>query len=210
MNEISFFRKPLQYRYYNATIGILALNVFFFLIIYLSPNLFSLFALIPLRVIRGGAVWQVLTYMFMHGSFWHIFFNMIVLFLFGSQLEKRLGSNEFILYYLVTGIGAGVFTLLLHWYTGRYLVPVVGASGAIYGLLLAFATMFPESRIFVFGILPLRAPVAVLVFAGLSLFYHVTGSAAGIAHLTHLAGMVMGFLYFLIRFRMNPLKVFFR
>ena len=210
MNQISRFQRPLPYRYYNATIGIMVVNVLFFLIMYLAPGTFGLFALIPLRIIRGGAVWQVVTYMFMHGSFWHIFFNMIVLFLFGTQLEKRWGSHEFLLYYLVTGIGAGIFTLVLHWYTGKYMVPVVGASGAIYGLLLAYAVMFPDSRIFIFGILPLRAPIAVLVFAGLSLFYHITGTAAGIAHLTHLAGMVVGFLYFFIRFRMNPLKVFFR
>ena len=90
------------------------------------------------------------------------------------------------------------------------IVPVVGASGAIYGLLLAYATMFPDSRIYIFGILPLKAPVAVLLFAGLALFFAITSTRSGVAHLTHLAGLGFGYFYFLLRLGINPIKIFFR
>jgi len=148
--------------------------------------------------------------MFVHGGTWHILFNMLALFIFGTPLERRLGSSEFLLYYFITGIGAGLATLVVNWYTGLAVIPVVGASGAIYGLLLAYATLYPDARLFIFGILPLRAPIAVLLFAGLALFSQLTGTRNGVAHLTHLAGLVFGYLYFLIRMGINPLKVFFR
>lgn len=210
MNELSLFRRQFPYRFYNATIGILVINVAVFLATMLFPRLFMDLALTPIRVIKMRAFWQVFTYMFLHRSFWHIFINMFVLILFGTQLEKQMGSSEFILYYAVTGLGAGLFTLIVHWYTGLYLVPVGGASGAIYALLLAFATLFPNSTIFVMGILPLRAPIAVIVFAAISLFSHITGTNEGVAHLTHLAGIGIGYLYFVVRLGVNPVRVFFR
>ena len=90
------------------------------------------------------------------------------------------------------------------------MIPVLGASGAIYGLLLAYATLFPDSRLYIFGFFPLRAPVAVLLFAGLALFSQLTNARSGVAHLTHLAGFVFGYFYFLARMGINPIKVFFR
>ena len=148
--------------------------------------------------------------MFVHGSIRHILFNMLALFIFGTPLERRLGSSEFLLYYFLTGTGAGLATLVVNWYTGLAVVPVVGASGAIYGLLLAYATLYPDSRLYVFGILPIRAPVLVLIFTGGALLFLLTGTQNGVAHLTHLAGFVFGYLYFLVRMGINPIKVFFR
>jgi len=210
MNQLPFYKRPLAYRFYNATLTLIIINVGLFLVGLLAPRTTAYLALTPYLVVRERAVWQVLTYMFVHGSIRHILFNMLALFIFGTPLERRLGSSEFLLYYFLTGIGAGLATLVVNWYTGLAVVPVVGASGAIYGLLLAYATLYPDSRLYVFGILPIRAPVLVLVFTGGALLFLLTGTRNGVAHLTHLAGFVFGYLYFLIRMGINPIKVFFR
>ena len=210
MNELPFHKRPLAYRYYNATLTLIIINVGLFLVNFLFPRTTAYLALTPYLVVRQRAIWQVVTYMFVHGGTWHILFNMLALFIFGTPLERRLGSSEFLLYYFIAGVGAGLATLVVNWYTGLAIIPVVGASGAIYGLLLAYATLYPDARLFIFGILPLRAPIAVLLFAGLALFSQLTGTRNGVAHLTHLAGLVFGYLYFLIRMGINPIKVFFR
>ncbi|HET6452599.1 MAG TPA: rhomboid family intramembrane serine protease, partial [Spirochaetia bacterium] len=155
-----------------------------------------------------GAWWQVVTYLFVHGSWGHIFFNMLALFLFGIQLEQRMGSSEFLLYYFICGIGAGVATVLINAATGQGDIPVVGASGAIYALLLGFAAFFPDARIFIFGILPMRAPVAVAAYAGIEIVMSLTSLQSGVAHLTHLAGLLVGYLYLLVRLDMNAVSIF--
>ncbi|UCF97840.1 MAG: rhomboid family intramembrane serine protease [Spirochaetaceae bacterium] len=222
MSELPFHKRPLSYRYYNATLTLIILNVGIFLISMLLSNrvvstpygryplLYYYVSLIPYRIVADKSIWQVVTYMFVHGSVRHILFNMLALFIFGTALERRLGSSEFLLYYFLTGVGAGVATLAVNWYAGMALIPVVGASGAIYGLLLAYATLYPDSRLYVFGILPIRAPLLVLLFAGGALLFLVTGTRNGVAHLTHLAGLVFGYLYFVIRMGINPIRVFFR
>jgi len=205
-----FLQRPLRYSYYNATIFLIAVNVLVFVVTWLAPRAGVYLALIPAYVVQGGAWWQVVTYMFVHGGFQHIFFNMLALFLFGIQLEQRMGSTEFLLYYFFSGVGAGLATVLVNNATGIGGVPVVGASGAIFGLLLAFASFFPDARIFIFGILPIRAPVAVLLYAGIEIVLQFWNSRSGVAHLTHLAGLAFGYLYLLVRFRINPISVFFR
>jgi membrane associated rhomboid family serine protease len=210
MNRVPFWRRPLRYSYYNATIALIVINVAVFLLSFLFRGIFRYLALVPYLVVRAGAIWQVVTYMFVHAGTFHILFNMLALFLFGVPLERRLGSSEFLLYYFICGVGAGLATVAINWYTGLAGIPVVGASGAIYGLLLAYATLYPDARIFIFGLFPLRAPVAVLLFAGIELFFSFTGAQAGVAHLTHLAGLVFGYLYFLLRMQINPVRVFFR
>ncbi len=211
MRNISLVKRPFPYRFHNVTLILIVINVVaFFLITRLFRNTFVYLALTPVLVFRAHAYWQILTYMFIHGGMTHILFNMLALFLFGSQLERRLGSYEFLAYYLVCGLGAGLFTLVFNWYTGMGMVPVVGASGAIYGLFLAYATLFPDSVIFIFGIFPLKAPVAVLLFAAIALFSQLSNTAVGIAHLTHLAGLIFGYLYFRIRLGEDPIRIFFR
>jgi membrane associated rhomboid family serine protease len=132
------------------------------------------------------------------------------LFIFGSALERHVGSWEFLCYYLITGILAGAFSVLIYWLTGSYGVLLIGASGAIFAIELAYATFFPNATIYVWGIIPLRAPVMVLVFTGIELFNTVMGSRDGVAHLTHLAGFAFGWLYFMIRFGFNPINSLFR
>lgn len=208
----NFLRKPFKYSFFNATIILLAANIVVFLIENLdgSGGVLATLALVPQRVIQSGAWWELVTYMFDHGSFWHIFFNMLTLFLFGIQLEQKMGSIEFLLYYFVCGIGAGLLTMLVYYFTGLQGVYLLGASGAIFGLLLAFATFFPDARIFIFGILPMRAPVAVLIFVGINIFNQFTNPGSGVAYLAHLFGAVFGYLYILVRYGINPIKVFFR
>jgi membrane associated rhomboid family serine protease len=201
MSSMNQLRRPFSYRFYNVTLTLIIMNVAVFLLNRVSPRSQLYLALIPQLVLQRGFFWMVLTYMFVHGGFTHILFNMLGLFIFGSPLERQMGSNEFLLFYIATGVGTGLVSLVLG-------TNVVGASGAIYALLLAYATYFPNSRIFIFGLLPLRAPVAVLLFAGMSLFFHFSGMAGGVAHFAHLAGIVLGYFYFVVRLGINPIKVF--
>jgi membrane associated rhomboid family serine protease len=147
-----------------------------------------------------GWVWQFVTYMFLHGSFFHIFFNMYALFLFGRPLEERWGWKEFLSFYLITGVGAGIVTFF--WYLMKNpFVPTIGASGAIFGLILAFGLEFPDTVLLLFFIIPLRAKYAAFIFGGIELVMILTGSLQGIGHLTHLAGLLFGYLYYLLRIR---------
>jgi membrane associated rhomboid family serine protease len=142
--------------------------------------------------------------MFFHGDLSHILFNMFALFVFGAPLERYIGSREFLLYYFVTGILAGVFSFGAYFFTGAYYVALMGASGAIFAVQLAYAVFFPQSIIYIWGILPLRAPVMVLGFTALEIVMMVTGMGGNVAHVTHLAGFGFGWLYFHVRFGIRP------
>jgi membrane associated rhomboid family serine protease len=146
--------------------------------------------------------------MFVHGGLTHILFNMLGLFFFGTQVEQRMGSYEFLLFYMFTGVLAGLFSLGFYAATGNYMVFLVGASGAVFGVLLAFATFFPEAMIYVFGIIPIRAPILVLGYTAIELFSQFSGAGGNVAHFTHLAGFAFAYLYFLLRLRVNPIRVF--
>lgn len=206
----SILRRPVRYRYFNATIILIVVNVLVFLFGQVDRSgLLTFLWLRPSDVLQGGEWWQVVTYMFVHGGWGHIFFNMLALFLFGIQLERRMGSTDFLLYYFVCGIGAGIATVFINSATGQGMIPIVGASGAIFALLLAFAAFFPDARIFIFGILPIRAPIAVLAYAGIEIFLQFTNFQSGVAHLTHLAGLAFGYLFLVVRYGMNPIALFF-
>jgi membrane associated rhomboid family serine protease len=160
----------------------------------------------PMRpfLVTEGWVWTFVTYMFMHGDFRHILFNMLGVFIFGLHVERQMGSKEFLLYYFVTGIMAGVLSFAVYWMTGSYYVALIGASGALFAVELAYAIFFPNSVVYVMGILPLRAPVMVLGFTALELIFALSGGRGNVAHLTHLAGFAFGWFYFMIRFGVSP------
>ena len=162
--------------------------------------------------------WQVITHMFMHGGFWHIFFNMYTLMIFGGVVERIIGSKKFLFFYFICGLGAvalhlGVEYLQMQAYMeGAALgnsaaiqnialiknTPTVGASGAIYGVLMGYAMLFPESRMtLLFPPVTLSAKWMVAIFAAIELFTGVTGLSAGIAHFAHLGGMLIGWLMIL-------------
>jgi len=204
MSFNDILRKPFRYSYNNVTMILIIINVIIFIFTLTIPNqiIYYLGLFSPL-VFQKGFIWQIVTYMFVHSpsGFAHILFNMLALFLFGSLLERRLGSKEYLLFYLVSGTLTGILSLFLN-------MNVIGASGAIFAVLLASATFFPEQRVLLFFVLPVKAPVAVIIFTGLSLVFLFTDRYTNIAHFAHLGGLVFGYLYLLIRFRINSIKVF--
>ncbi len=200
-------RKFRDTSYKNATLKIVILNVLIYLVTaHLYPRATLYLAMIPSLVLRGW-VWQFATYMFVHGGFSHLLFNMLSLFIFGSMVEKRVGTKEFLLFYMFVGVLSGVTSFISYYLAGTNVI-LVGASGALYGMLLIFAVFYPYSVIYIFGILPIRAPILVILYAIIELYSHVFGRGGNIAHLTHLSGLVFGYLYCRIRMRINPLEVF--
>lgn len=137
--------------------------------------------------------WQYITYMFLHGGFSHIFLNMLVLWMFGMELENMWGTRRFLIYYFICGLGAGILHSLVTLAMGGEAVPTVGASGAIMGVMVAFAMAFPDRIIFVSFFLPLRAKYFVLLYAAFDLYNGING-IDGIAHFAHLGGALTGFL----------------
>ncbi len=137
-------------------------------------------------------IWQPLTYMFMHGGFSHLFFNMFALWMFGSALENHWGSRRYLIYYLATGIGAGLFQELVWWLMGIPFHVTVGASGAVYGILLAFGWLFPNTKMFIIPFpFPIKAKWLVLGYFFIELFSGFT-AADNVAHFAHLGGMLFG------------------
>jgi len=205
---MNIIRRPFRYRNDNAVFILIGLNILVYLaeLFFKNQYVVRYLSMIPLAIIRGGWIWQFVTYMFVHdpNSISHILFNMLALFIFGHQLERHMGTREFLLYYFLTGILAGFFSFVVYWLTGQWLTALMGASGAIFAVQLAFATLFPNSVIYIWGILPLRAPVMVLGFTGLELVLMITGLGGNVAHITHLAGFAFGWLYFVVRFGINP------
>jgi len=206
---MNIVRRPFKNNYnYNITWWLIGINIVIFAVMYffgsdIRYRMTVYFSMIPVMVVKGW-VWSFITYMFIHGSFSHVFFNMFGLFIFGIQVERALGSKEFLLYYLATGALAGIFSFGVYFLTGNYVVALMGASGALYAVQLAYAVCFPTAIIYIWGILPLRAPIMVLGFTALSLFFVITGGGGNVAHLTHLAGFGFGWLYFMIRFGVSP------
>ncbi|MDR0524618.1 MAG: rhomboid family intramembrane serine protease [Spirochaetaceae bacterium] len=196
-------RKPFRYRNDNIALVIIGINILVFILQQILPRIGYYIALNPINILNGR-IWQFGTYMFAHGSFQHLLFNMLALFIFGTQVERHIGSTEFLLYYMLTGILAGFFSFGVYLFTGAFGVFLLGASGAIFAVQLAYAAFFPDSVIYIWGILPLRAPIMVLGFTLVELISSLFGFGSGVAHLTHLAGFGFGWFYFLVRFGRNP------
>jgi membrane associated rhomboid family serine protease len=137
-------------------------------------------------------LWQLFTYMFLHGGFGHLFFNMLALWMFGMELENVWGSKRFLTYYLACGFGAGIANLLWTLLISQG-APTVGASGAVFGILVAFGMLFPERPIYIYFLLPIKAKFFVAGYIALELFYGVSGTSSGIAHFAHLGGAAVGF-----------------
>jgi membrane associated rhomboid family serine protease len=174
-----------------ATRALLLINVGVFALQFLvGPQLLDWFALWPPGTIFEP--WQLLTYAFLHDGFMHIFFNMFALFMFGTPLERYWGSGRFSAYYLVCVLAAALTQLTVAQFAHSQ-SPTLGASGGIFGLLLAFAVYFPRQRIMLlFPPIPLPAWAFVTIYGLLELFLGVTGSQADVAHFAHLGGMLGG------------------
>jgi membrane associated rhomboid family serine protease len=153
-------------------------------------------------------VWQLVTYSFLHGNLAHIFFNMLALYMFGGEIERLFGSRFYALYYFASVIAAAICHLVVTAAMGSPPAPMVGASGGIYGLLLAFGIYFPHRRVLLlFPPIPLPARVFVFGFAALELVLGVTQTAAGVAHFAHLGGMLGGWLMIQYRRRGFPFRL---
>ena len=189
-----------------ATQWLLIANVAVFLLTGSGALPFEPFALWP----PGGIdsqfqPWQLVTYSFLHGGLTHIFFNMLALYMFGGEIERLFGTRYYTLYYFACVVTAALTHLVVTSWMGAPPAPMVGASGGIYGLLLAFGIYFPHRRVLLlFPPIPLPARVFVFGFALLELFFGITQTAAGVAHFAHLGGMLGGWLMIQYRRRGFP------
>ncbi len=203
----------------TATKNIIIINVLVMIMTSLNGNMmYEKFALFY-PTSPFFRIWQPVTHMFMHGGFWHLFFNMYTLYFFGRVLEERWGAKKFLIFYFVTGIGAalvhtGVEWLQMQHWMGQVaegsmaaqakihalkMTPTVGASGAIYGVLMGFAMLYPDAMLsLIFPPVSMKAKWFVLIFGGIELLTGVTGVGGGIAHFAHLGGLIFG--YFLIMY----------
>jgi membrane associated rhomboid family serine protease len=204
---MSMIRQPFRYQNVGTAYWLIGINVLLYAAMYFLGfrHLIYYLSMIPALVLQGW-VWTFFTYMFVHGGFTHILFNMLALLIFGIPVEREIGSKEFLLFYFITGTLAGVFSFFAYYLNGTPGVALMGASGAIFALELAFAVFFPRSIIYIWGIIPMRAPVMVLGFTALELFFSITGSNSGVAPLAHLAGFGFAWIYLVIRFGINPWK----
>ena len=179
---------------------LIAVNVAAFLVSFFAPSITLFLGLRPADVFGEFRLWQPLTYMFLHGGIFHILFNMLVLWMFGVELERMWGSRFFTKYYFVCGLGAAATTILLGLLPGAfgnqlYYSLTIGASGAVYGVLLAYALYFPNRPILMFLLFPIPAKYFVMIVGAISLLSSMSGPGSGVAHTAHLGGLVTGYLY---------------
>jgi membrane associated rhomboid family serine protease len=169
--------------------------------------LYRAFGLVPAYVFGKFFVWQPVTYMFLHVGTWHILMNMFILWMFGSELERTWGSREFLKFYFTAGIGAGIVNFVFGVFNPETnLMPIIGASGAIYGILVAYAMLFPERYVYVYFLIPVK--VKFLVIFLVIIEFLSTYRPDGIAHFAHLGGALVGFLYLKFDWRWKLRKWF--
>lgn len=193
----------MNYRYRQATISfggpltpivkqIIIVCVIVYVVQLITGQPFNFyFSLTPALVISHFFFWQPLSYMFLHGGVWHLVFNMLALFMFGCELERYWGSRKFLRYYLLTGIGAGFCVFI---FPSAYSFGTLGASGAIYGILLAYGLTFPDRIIYLYLIIPMPAKYFVLIMGGIAFLSALSSPNSGISNVAHLGGMFFGYL----------------
>jgi membrane associated rhomboid family serine protease len=164
-----------------------------------ASRIFEHFELIPAQVIQKFAVWELVTYLFLHASISHILWNMLALWMFGRELERLWGTYKFLRFYFICGISAGITVILAAYLFGGVTLPTVGSSGAIYGLLVAYAVIFPDQTILFGFLIPMKSKYFVMIIGGivfLQSYLAAIGGArgSGVAVMAHLGGMVVGYL----------------
>jgi membrane associated rhomboid family serine protease len=204
-SSFSFGPGPLS----TALKAIIGANVVMFLATTFLPALQIQLGLVPQWVLHDLRVYQVVTYMFIHAGLFHILFNMLALWMFGTELERIWGTRFFLKFYFITGIGAGCLTILLSLLpvgplSQLYRSDIIGASGAIYGLLLAYGMYFPERQIYMYFVFPIPARVFVLIMGAIAFFSSISESG-GVANATHLCGLLVAYVYLKgARLKLNP------
>lgn len=178
-----------------ANIGVFILQMF-------APGLdrvmIEYFGLVPILALQHLFIWQFVTYMFLHGGLGHIFFNMFALWMFGVELERTWGTREFLKFYFLTGIAAGLSTALFSWGSN---IPTIGASGAIYGILAAYALFFPDRYVYLYLLFPIKMKYLAIILGVLEFVAARNQAQSGIAHVAHLGGMVVGYFYLRYKYR---------
>ena len=167
-------------------------------------NLGALLALYPEGAIRNLYVWQVFTYMFLHGGLMHLLFNMLTLWFFGTQLERDWGTRRFLKYYFYCGMAAGVCVLAVNAATGDWITPTIGSSGAIFGILVGFGVLYPNQTVLMNFLFPIKAKYLVMIYAAIELLMTL-GPNTGVSTVAHLGGMAFGYVY--LKGRLPKLKL---
>ena len=180
--------------------ALLIANVVAFLATVLVPTITLRLGMRPADVLGKLYIWQPVTYMFLHGGIFHILFNMLALWMFGVELERMWGSRFFLKFYFVSGVGAALTTLVLSFTPlpfadQLYYALTIGASGAVYGVLLAYAMYFPNRPIYMYFVFAIPAKYFVMIIGAISLLSSMNGPGGGIAHTTHLGGLLAAYLY---------------
>ena len=181
-----------KYKLITITNIIIAITIFMYAVQNIISN-GTLYMGLNFYFLEGGFWWQPLSTMFAHGGIGHLLMNMFVLWMFGSELERLWGKHHFLKYYFVTGIGSGLVTMVLGF---NSMTPIVGASGAVYGVLLAYGLTYPNRTVYLYGIIPIKSLWFVMGI-GLIAFMSSFNNISQISHLTHLSGMVIG--YFMLK-----------
>lgn len=205
VSSFSFGPGPVS----TALKALIAANVAMFVVTTFVPSLILLLGLRPNAVIGQLRLWQLATYMFVHGGIFHIAFNMLALWMFGAELERVWGTRYFLKFYFVTGIGAAALTILFSLLPFEFAQQVhysvvIGASGAVYGLLLAYAIYFPDRPIYMYFVFPIPARIFVAIIGAIELLSSI-GAPGGVANATHLGGLLVAYLY-LQNTRVHPIS----
>ena len=199
-------RRPFKYVYFNATLVLVIINCLVFALSKIITIIPFYGALNIINIDYNHFYWQFITYMFIHGSVSHLLFNMLSLLVFGINVEKTIGSKEFVLFYFLCGAISGVFSYVVYRFTGQVNKFLMGASGAIYSLIFCYAVLYPRNTIYIWGVIPLPCPLMVIIFTAIEIFSNFSRTD-GVAHLTHLFGFVTAGLYFITRMGIHPIKV---
>ena len=204
-STLSFGPGPLS----TVLKALIGANVAMFLVTTFAQEVVRFLGLVPTDVIHQFRVWQLVTYMFLHGGIFHIVFNMLALWMFGAELERIWGTRYFLKFYFITGVGAGVLTVLFSLLPFEFAQSIhrsiiIGASGAIYGLLLAYALYFPDRPIYMYFVFPIPAKIFVAIMGAIA-FFSSLSDAGGVANATHLGGLLVAYL-FLKGARLHPMS----
>ena len=190
-----FRHDPVDFGSMPPTIkALIVANVLGFLVAKLvgAGAVHDMFGLVPQHLLFDRWVWQPFTYLFLHGNIWHLVFNLFALWMFGMPVESQWGGPDFLKYYFLCGLGAAGVSAAM---TPHSLTPVIGASGSIYGLLVAFAMLYPDAVVYLYFLIPVKAAHMAILFGLLEFFAGATGATPGIARFAHLGGMVTGYFY---------------
>ncbi|MFB0526323.1 MAG: rhomboid family intramembrane serine protease [bacterium] len=201
-----YYHQPLFSRQWGRAIKWLIIaNVSVYLVqVFVGRNFFYTFGLVPYRVVKSLWLWQIITHMFLHGGLFHLLINLFVLWMFGKPIEREWGTSSFLKYYFTCGLGASIFILIT---SLNSRIPVVGASGAIYGILVAFAMLYPDSIIYLYFLFPIKAKHFAVLIGAVAFLGGISGGGSNIAHFGHLGGLLVGYVYLkfpLWKYRFHP------